>query len=220
MTPFGSVALCATPSSARNAASLDTTSCERKNSRSSGHFAASNRARPSRTGPANGSSAAAILGEVRRMQMPTRERQRFERVQQRRHQRRRRIEQRVVVVGHRAPRGSVSVILGGYGSAQQVCFNDRPEAGSRRSHGDAIVARKFDRGVEDVGNILALEHLNLTVPDQATAATVLRFRPRLHARSVRRLRRVQLQQHVGERRRPAVPSAARQSAALPRHDRS
>ncbi len=32
------------------------------------------------------------------------------------------------------------------------------------------MARKFDRGVEDVGNILALEHLNLTVPDQATAA--------------------------------------------------
>ena len=39
-----------------------------------------------------------------------------------------------------------------------------------RSHGDAIVARKFDRGAEDVGNILALEHLNLTVPDQAIAA--------------------------------------------------
>ncbi len=32
------------------------------------------------------------------------------------------------------------------------------------------MARKYDRGVEDVGNILALEHLNLTVPDQATAA--------------------------------------------------
>ncbi len=32
------------------------------------------------------------------------------------------------------------------------------------------MARKFDRGVEDVGNILALEHLNLTVPDQAAAA--------------------------------------------------
>ena len=55
-------------------------------------------------------------------------------------------------------------------AAQQVCFNERPDAGPRRPHGDAIVARKFDRGVEDVGNILALEHLNLTVPDQATAA--------------------------------------------------
>jgi len=32
------------------------------------------------------------------------------------------------------------------------------------------VARKFDRGAEDVGNILALEHLNLTVPDQTTAS--------------------------------------------------
>jgi catechol-2,3-dioxygenase len=30
--------------------------------------------------------------------------------------------------------------------------------------------RSFDRAVEDVGNILALEHLNLTVPDQNTAA--------------------------------------------------
>jgi hypothetical protein len=34
----------------------------------------------------------------------------------------------------------------------------------------SIVARKFDRHVEDVGNIVALEHLNLTVPDQNTAA--------------------------------------------------
>jgi hypothetical protein len=30
--------------------------------------------------------------------------------------------------------------------------------------------KTFDRSVEDVGNILALEHLNLTVPDQSVAA--------------------------------------------------
>jgi hypothetical protein len=36
--------------------------------------------------------------------------------------------------------------------------------------GEPIVKGKFDRSVEDVGNILALEHLNLTVPDQAVAA--------------------------------------------------
>ena len=33
-----------------------------------------------------------------------------------------------------------------------------------------MATRKFDRHAEDVGNILALEHLNLTVPDQTTAA--------------------------------------------------
>ncbi len=32
------------------------------------------------------------------------------------------------------------------------------------------MGKKFDRSTEDVGNILALEHLNLTVPDQAIAA--------------------------------------------------
>ncbi len=32
------------------------------------------------------------------------------------------------------------------------------------------MARKFDRHAEDVGNILLMEHLNLTVPDQTTAA--------------------------------------------------
>ncbi len=32
------------------------------------------------------------------------------------------------------------------------------------------MGKKFDRSTEDVGNILALEHLNLTVPDQAMAA--------------------------------------------------
>lgn len=31
------------------------------------------------------------------------------------------------------------------------------------------MARKYDRGVEDVGNILALEHLNLTVPNHTVA---------------------------------------------------
>ena len=32
------------------------------------------------------------------------------------------------------------------------------------------MVKRFDRSVEDVGNILALEHLNLTVPDQSIAA--------------------------------------------------
>ncbi len=32
------------------------------------------------------------------------------------------------------------------------------------------MSKKFDRSTEDVGNILALEHLNLTVPDQGIAA--------------------------------------------------
>ena len=33
-----------------------------------------------------------------------------------------------------------------------------------------MVGKKFDRAAEDVGNILALEHLNLTVPDQTVAS--------------------------------------------------
>jgi hypothetical protein len=35
---------------------------------------------------------------------------------------------------------------------------------------EANVASSFDRSVEDVGNILAMEHVNLTVPDQQIAA--------------------------------------------------
>src|SRR5258705_109175 len=41
--------------------------------------------------------------------------------------------------------------------------------GQRELDGGSIMAGKFDRCVEDVGNILALEHLNLTVPNHAIA---------------------------------------------------
>jgi len=34
---------------------------------------------------------------------------------------------------------------------------------------EALMERQFDRSAEDLGNIVALEHVNVTVPDQQQA---------------------------------------------------
>ena len=39
----------------------------------------------------------------------------------------------------------------------------------RTEHGESMAKKSFDRAREDVGNVLALEHVNVTVPDQALA---------------------------------------------------
>ena len=52
-----------------------------------------------------------------------------------------------------------------------------------------MAEKTYDRGTQDVGNVLALEHVNVTVPDPELAALFYVVGPRLHPRPLHRLRR-------------------------------